>query len=135
MNDGVRRRVLLVLSLLDQRADGPKSTSRLSHTAIAEGLGSYCSDFPTSRSTITRLLAGGIAWSPVYLRALARYAMKFGLHLDPGWIAFGNETGAEAPELPRDCVLRPDADARDARVSHRTLRAILLEERERWKTP
>jgi hypothetical protein len=134
VNDGIRRRALLVLSLLDQRADGAKPSSRLTHTAIATGLSRYCTDFPTSRSTVTRLLQGGIAWSPAYLRALARYAMKFGLHVDPGWIAFGIESGAEAPELPRDCMLRPDADPRHARAAQRTLRAILLEERERWGT-
>lgn len=125
-------RARLVLSLLDQRADGGPGFW-LSHPVMIEGLNPYL-PMPLSAnySTASRLLRGHRGLTFDFCVALSRWAESaFGLVVDPGWIAFGHESAAAPPEIPADLVLRPDTDLDGLVRSHRTWREIRADERRR----
>lgn len=128
----MRGRVLLVLSLLDQRADIPRPYERITSRMLHAGLSAICPTFPASRSTVSRMTdpEGSLFWAPVYVLALAQWARDaFGVEVDPGWIMFGTETSVAGPLVPLDCHLRYGADASDARQSNQTYMTIRAAER------
>lgn len=112
----IANRCLIVLSLLDQRADFPDPTMRLSLTVIAEGINQFVDrQSIQSHSTISRLLRAHRRWTPDLIAALCDWADDaFGLAVDPGWVTYGTATQAPAPEIPLDCELRPGCTLSDA---------------------
>jgi hypothetical protein len=129
----VANRARLVVSLCDQRADLPREAPQLSHPVVAEGLSAHADRLSVQTyTTVSRLLRGHRRWTFDLVWALSEWARDvFALHVDPGWIAFGSGSGAPAPEIPADCVLRPDTTLDGLEPSHRTLRQIRASERAR----
>lgn len=126
-------RVRLVLSLLDQRADGEPGFW-LSHPVVADGLAAFLPRGigTTNHSGISRLIRGHRRITLDFVIALTQWsAQSFGLRVDPGWMAFGNATGGEPPVLPSDCVLREDTALDGLTRSLRSLRQIRAAERSR----
>jgi hypothetical protein len=126
-------RARLVLSLLDQRADLPRETPHLSHPVVAEGLNAYVdSQSIQSYTTVSRLVRSHRRWTPDLIMALVQWArVDFGLAVDPGWVTYGSLSGAVPPEIPADCLLRPETTPDGVEISGRTLRAIRASERGR----
>ncbi len=126
----VANRCRLVLSLLDQRADGGPDF-HLSHPVVIEGLNPYLpSDLSPNYSTASRLLRGHRGLTLDFVSALCAWAYdSFGLEVDPGWVAFGDASNASAPEIPGDCVLRADTTLDGLLRSGRTMADIRKAER------
>jgi hypothetical protein len=129
----IANRARLLLSLLDQRADLPRETPHLSHPVVAEGLNAYVdAQSVQSYTTVSRLVRSHRRWTPDLIVGLVTWAKQdFGLSVDPGWVTYGAQSGAPAPEIPSDCQLRPDTTTDGLAVSARTLRAIRASERGR----
>lgn len=127
----IANRARIVLSLLDQRADFPDPTLRLSHPVIAEGLNGFVDrQSVQSYTTVSRLVRSHRRWTPDLVLALCQWAARdFGLRVDPGWITYGAACAAPGPEIPSDCALRPDTTLDALVVSARTLRRIRAAER------
>lgn len=124
-------RVRIVLSLMDQRADGGPGFW-LSHPVVAEGLASFLPQGigTTNHSGISRIIRGHRRITPDFVLALVQWAAEsFSLQVDPGWIAFGSACGAEPPVIPSDCRLRPDTHLDGLPSGTRTLRQIRASQR------
>lgn len=127
----IANRARLVLSLLDQRADLPAEAPQLSHPVVAAGLNAYVdAQSVQSYTTVSRLVRSHRRWTPDLVLALVQWArVDFGLVVDPGWVTYGHASVAAAPEIPRDCQLRPDTTLDGLPVSKRSLRMIRSTER------
>ncbi len=124
-------RVRLVLSLMDQRAEG-ETGFWLSHPVVAEGIAPFLprGHGTTNFTGISRLIRGHRRITLDFIMALTAWAAhSFRLSVDPGWIAFGDACGAEPPIIPCDCPLRADTTLDGLARSTRTMRQLRSSER------